>query len=260
MKNIVGIGQTIVDTVQQVKQGFRVTWLVTQYMVSCVKKPLTNERKFVMFKKSLAIVALAIQSVSLHAAIITSDLNASGDALITKDTVSGLEWLDLTVTSGLTYDAVFAELGVGGDYEGWAFASESQLNSLWSAFGDAGPYTGQSTIHNQAFDNGLLTTWGILNTQSTASQSFFLWDNVPSSGTHSRGRVLDYVYSGYLDAIFTSVGAQDDSVSAGTWTGSALVRDINAPTSSAVVPEPATLTIFGLGLMGLVSRQFKKQS
>ena len=213
-----------------------------------------------MFKKSLAIVALAIQSVSLHAAIITSDLNASGDALITKDTVSGLEWLDLTVTSGLTYDAVFAELGVGGDYEGWAFASESQLNSLWSAFGGAGPYTVQSPIHNQAFDNGLLTTWGILNAHQISSESFFLWDNVPSSGTHSRGRVLDFDFSGYFDGIIISVGAKDDAVSAGTGTGSALVRDINAPTSSAVVPEPSIIALFSLGLVGLGFARRKRQS
>ena len=42
------------------------------------------------------------------AALIEQDLFTSGDGLITLDTSTGLEWLDVTETLGQTYNAVAA--------------------------------------------------------------------------------------------------------------------------------------------------------
>jgi hypothetical protein len=39
-----------------------------------------------------------------------------------------------------------------------------------------------------------------------------------------------------------------------------LGTDLNIPEANSEVPEPSTLAIFALGIIGLASRRFKKQS
>ena len=39
-----------------------------------------------------------------------------------------------------------------------------------------------------------------------------------------------------------------------------LLRDVASNTSPTSIPEPSTLAIFALGMMGLVTRRFKKKS
>jgi hypothetical protein len=60
-----------------------------------------------------------------NAALISVDLiQGSGDGVITRDTVSGLDWLDLTTTVNQTYDQV----GTGSWYEaGFRYALQSEV-------------------------------------------------------------------------------------------------------------------------------------
>ncbi|HVP13991.1 MAG TPA: hypothetical protein VMS88_00525, partial [Terriglobales bacterium] len=58
----------------------------------------------------LAAVALA---GSAHADLVAADLFSAGDGLVTRDTDSGLDWLDLPgLTTNLSYDAI--QGGAGG--------------------------------------------------------------------------------------------------------------------------------------------------
>ncbi|WP_101756942.1 VPLPA-CTERM sorting domain-containing protein [Oceanicoccus sp. KOV_DT_Chl] len=82
-----------------------------------------------MLMKSLAL-ALAGISLSTQAAIV--DLGN-----ITRDTASGLDWLDLTATAGLSYTDVLLQMDVGGDYEGWRYASAAEFDQLVVSFGYA---------------------------------------------------------------------------------------------------------------------------
>ena len=68
-----------------------------------------------------------------HAALITTDWLVPGDGLVVRDTTSGLEWLNLTQTANLSYAQVSAELGAGGGFEGWRYASNAEVVGL---FGD----------------------------------------------------------------------------------------------------------------------------
>ncbi|MCW8854171.1 MAG: hypothetical protein OQK72_05690, partial [Gammaproteobacteria bacterium] len=70
------------------------------------------------WKLASAATALTM-STSVNAAIISVDWQSAGDNLITQDTDSGLEWLDLTVTNGVSLSEIYAQLDVGGTYEGW---------------------------------------------------------------------------------------------------------------------------------------------
>lgn len=81
-----------------------------------------------MIKPSLWLAGLSMAaSVSASAAII--DLGN-----ITRDTDTGLDWLDVTVTRGMAYNQVFPQTQ-SGVFEGWRYATLAELDQLISNFG-----------------------------------------------------------------------------------------------------------------------------
>jgi hypothetical protein len=67
---------------------------------------------FVSFSASAALVDL-----------INIDLKIAGDELITRDSNSGLDWLDLTETNGLSQNYILTQMGSGGLFDGWRYAT-----------------------------------------------------------------------------------------------------------------------------------------
>lgn len=67
-----------------------------------------------------------------------------GDYL--TDTVSGLDWLDVTITAGMSVNSVKSQLVAGGLYEGWRYATGDEFNSL------VGNYT-RATISTYGYVN-----------------------------------------------------------------------------------------------------------
>ncbi len=105
-----------------------------------IKWDLAGSKEFVMktFVLSSRIIVLAmsffVQAVYTspsEATLIEIDLVAAGDKLITYDTETGLDWLDLGVTAGLSYNEV---LGGAGGYigNGWRFAKANEIDALFS--------------------------------------------------------------------------------------------------------------------------------
>jgi hypothetical protein len=80
-----------------------------------------------MLKQSIALIGLTL-SVSAHAAII--DLGS-----ITRDTSTGLDWLDVNQTLGQSYNQISAQLGIGGAYEGYRYATVQEFDQLLVNFG-----------------------------------------------------------------------------------------------------------------------------
>lgn len=86
----------------------------------------------------------------------------------TIDTVTGLEWLDVTESLNLSYDDVAVEFNTGGMFEGYRYASTIETEELFNAFelpqpsgSDPDPTGGYSfislfgqtnEIHNMDFD------------------------------------------------------------------------------------------------------------
>jgi len=66
-------------------------------------------------------------------AIANADLVDRG--LQTYDTQSGLEWLDLSQTRGLSYTEVSAQFGAGGLYDGYRYATSLEAQALLGEFG-----------------------------------------------------------------------------------------------------------------------------
>ncbi len=80
----------------------------------------------------LILLGLCIQEAS--PSIISLD-SVWGSDTLTRDTDSGLEWLDVTLTRGLSYNQVIAKLGSGGEFEGFRYALTAELDQLISNFG-----------------------------------------------------------------------------------------------------------------------------
>lgn len=84
--------------------------------------------------KLISSVAFLVLSVNANGAIISIDWQSTGDNLISRDTSSSLDWLDLTETNNMTMLQVKSQLGSGGAFEGWRYATGTEVISLWSNF------------------------------------------------------------------------------------------------------------------------------
>lgn len=93
--------------------------------------------------------------VPAHAALLSIDLNAAGDGLLTHDGLTGLEWLDLPASARFgpgfpNFNTISAEFGPGGAFAAFRHASEFEISTLWSHAGIADqnaavPSTNQSS-------------------------------------------------------------------------------------------------------------------
>ncbi len=59
-------------------------------------------------------------------------LNTPGDVLVTRDTDTGLDWLDLTESTNLSFDQVEADMG-GFISDGWRHATGAEVCALFAS-------------------------------------------------------------------------------------------------------------------------------
>lgn len=76
----------------------------------------------------VALLLAALQGASAHAALQSIHWKANGDNMVTLDTATGIEWLDLTVTHGKSIDEVSALLQ--SSYAGWRLPTASEMRTL----------------------------------------------------------------------------------------------------------------------------------
>lgn len=84
----------------------------------------TNALAFLMF------LACASLPVSGYASLVEMDFLTPGDGLITRDTQSGLEWLDITQTFGFTFDEILQGTGNSWYAQGWRFATTGEVSAM----------------------------------------------------------------------------------------------------------------------------------
>ncbi len=209
------------------------------------------------YLKLATLTTALVLSTSANAAIISVDWQNAGDNMITQDTASGLEWLDLTVTSFRSYNDISSKLGDGQEFDGWRYATTTEISGFFDAFGgDSNYYNGWSTQNNGLFDK-IAPYWGDLVCveigcvqPGDGASAFITSEADPVYGA-------SWQRYGYLyDNVYDSLSAAEDRVvldlsqvavdGAGNYQfGSALVR-------TSVVPVPAAVWLFGSGLIGLI--------
>lgn len=167
------------------------------------------------------------------------------NGIYTTDTRTGLEWLDLTQTTSLSYNYVSSQLGVGGQFEGWKYANATELTSLFDSAGGTGPYNGWSNNNINVVDP-LLLLWGITNQDSNTTESWFIMEGTTNPGFQRYGHLLTAPYPDidFMDIAITYDDYANDRET--TFTGSALVR-------VSAVPLPASIWLLISGLFVLTS-------
>jgi hypothetical protein len=189
-------------------------------------------------------------STSANAALITVGaltLEEAGDTYV-KDSLNGLEWLRWDQVNGLTKADVDAEIN-SGDYNGWSIANNTQayqfINAIFhggasATCSDSNSYCGPIDLNSLRAAFGLVT----VSTRNQHNYGYYLSDDGGSKGYIGDNTGNNALYK---DTNTTSLSVAPN----GSYM---LVRE------SSSVPEPTTIAIFALGLLGLASRCFKKQA
>ena len=178
------------------------------------------------------------------------------------DATTGLEWMDFGINNHLSYSGVVAQLPT--TYSEWRLATESEVVGLWhnAFFGDSSSareyatgllYSEYSAVNDAAGTSSFDAVFAAMSTnianhalgrfeRTDYGLSYALFTNYDTGGGISDRAFVygrDNPYNVYLmsaDARFSTM----------------LVR--------SPVPDPSTLAIFALGMIGLASRRFKKKS
>jgi len=223
---------------------------------------LKRETKMdIKYFSSVTFACLAVVSFNAGAALVPADLNTPGDGLITRDTVTGLEWLDVTETAGLSYNNALTSSLID---LGFRYADNNEVTQLF----------------NQAFDGYIMTdpTGGNSDTRDAGSyvdQAEDVTSYQELFGTTQfQPQSLIYTHMMYLDEddILRRIGVTyqtvddwsivwglDDPFSPDPNTengavGTFLVKDLSE------VPIPAAVWLFGSGLIGLIGVARRKKA
>lgn len=186
------------------------------------------------------------QAILATVLLITASFGSAQAALValgdfTTDTDTGMDWLDLDQTLGMSFDQVNAELGTGGLFEGWQVATLDQAHTFLTNAGWIGPFD-PSNISNVGFvANFKALTTSLTDDPLDDLGALSLVDDF--ADTLGDLSLIDGQGTGITSYSFTtpidpSISQQD--------TGTFLVR-------TSAVPVPAAVWLFLSGLAGLTS-------
>jgi len=179
------------------------------------------------------ILTLCLLTISCFISInVNAELTDNGK--YTSDTQTGFDWLDLTETSGLSYDYVSSQFGSGGKFEGWSFASREQINDF---FISAGFVKKLKTSSNIVPVSSLLNLWGVISMRSnagaeTGDRSKFMY-GVPYAVGPSK-KNIQRVYVGYIGKT-GAVGKERGLVLLNNVKSSLSIKESNDKTGSALI-------------------------
>lgn len=174
-----------------------------------------------MIRKLVLTYSLLVSPVI--AELQTADLYETGDALLTLDTSTDIEWLDLVVTDNYSFDEISALLAPGQPLEGFRYAVGSDLDVLQQSAGLPSGIDIFMTIHSVVEKaNALIGLLGITDESSTTWTSIGLTGEDSSVAEWKSLRLILVAKSGsYFRITQGGVSAHDPAY----FIGSFLIRN-----------------------------------
>jgi hypothetical protein len=183
-------------------------------------------------------------AASTQAAVIVIDDPVFGTGTVLQDTGTSLDYLRLDLTMGYGYAGIEAELGPGGDFDGWMIASTNQMMSLGTSLG----ITNGDTSIQQLSTAAQLRDWFC---------PLFTCVNTSTTHVYARGLVSDLYTDGVSQEAF-SIGERFNVSPPEVDFRISGFGDVNDTSEevflirSTAVPLPAAFWLFGSGILGLV--------
>ena len=201
-----------------------------------------NASSFLRQIAALLCTAWVATLPSVASATLTErDWKTAGDKLITFDSATNLEWLDVLVTRNRNVNFVSTQFGNGALYEGFRYATWAEFQTLTQDAGIAMTinYPNMRPVAN------LMAKVGFVNYEPTypfRSSGGFTADLVPGA-PNARYYAALVLNSGLSAGPTVTIDAMFDTTYRDGDTGNWLVRSIAAP-----VPEPHEYALFTAGL------------